>query len=75
MLALEGKLESFSLGKEIAPAKADEIGRLGERHGFRVDRLLHAGFPVHPKKIEAVRRLRSARRAAAPPPSAAGEQT
>jgi len=62
VLALEGKLESFSLGKEIPPAKADEIGRLGERHGFLVDRLLHGGFPIHPRRIENVARLRLARR-------------
>lgn len=66
VLALDGKLESFSLGKEIPPAKADEIGRLGEKHGFRVDRLLHGGFPIHQRRIDNVARLRSARRSAAP---------
>lgn len=74
VLALEGKAESFSLGKEISAAKAGEIGRLGERHGFRVDRLLHGGFPVHAGKLEHVSRLRSARRSGAVPPSAARQQ-
>lgn len=75
VLALEGKHESFSLGKEITPAKADEIGRLGERHGFRVERLLHAGSAVHPRKLEAVRALRSARTASPPAPSSARENS
>jgi predicted amino acid dehydrogenase len=35
-LALEGRLESFSLGDDINPAKVDEIGRIGRKHGFDV---------------------------------------
>jgi predicted amino acid dehydrogenase len=33
-LALEGRLENFSLGDNISPAKVDEIGRIGRKHGF-----------------------------------------
>lgn len=58
VLALEGKGESFSLGKEIPAEKAEEIGRLGEKHGFRVDRLFHAGAPIHRSRIEAVAKIR-----------------
>lgn len=36
VLALEGRYESYSLGKEIRLEKVDEIGRLAERHGFRL---------------------------------------
>lgn len=36
VLALEGRLESFSLGDDISPAKVDEIGRIGRKHGFDV---------------------------------------
>jgi predicted amino acid dehydrogenase len=35
-LALEGRLENFSLGDNISPAKVDEIGRIGRKHGFDV---------------------------------------
>jgi fatty aldehyde-generating acyl-ACP reductase len=35
-LALEGRLENFSLGDNISPAKVEEIGRIGRRHGFDV---------------------------------------
>ena len=39
MLALDGRYESFTLGKEVSVAQAEEIGRLAEKHGFRL-----AGF-------------------------------
>lgn len=35
-LALEGRPENFSLGDNISPAKVDEIGRIGRKHGFDV---------------------------------------
>jgi predicted amino acid dehydrogenase len=35
-LALEGRLENFSLGDNISPAKVDEIGRIAVKHGFEV---------------------------------------
>ncbi len=35
-LALEGRLENFSLGDNISPAKVEEIGRIGRKHGFDV---------------------------------------
>lgn len=35
-LALEGRLENFSLGDDIEPAKVDEIGTIGRKHGFDV---------------------------------------
>lgn len=72
VLALEGRAESFSLGKEISPEKAEEIGRLGEKHGFRVDRLFHAGAAIHRTRIEAVARIRAS--AAAPPATPAMRQ-
>jgi hypothetical protein len=35
-LALEGRLENFSLGDNISPAKVEEIGQIGRKHGFDV---------------------------------------
>jgi fatty aldehyde-generating acyl-ACP reductase len=35
-LALEGRPENYSLGDNIDPAKVDEIGRIGRKHGFDV---------------------------------------
>ncbi|BDV36236.1 aminotransferase class III-fold pyridoxal phosphate-dependent enzyme [Methylocystis iwaonis] len=34
VLALEGRAERFSIGRELPPEKVAEIGRIAERHGF-----------------------------------------
>ncbi|MBS4032280.1 MAG: shikimate dehydrogenase [Clostridiales bacterium] len=39
ILALEGKFESFTLGRELSVAQVDEISRLADKHGFKL-----AGF-------------------------------
>lgn len=39
ILALEGKYENFSLGREINIDKVDEINNLAKKHGFKVARL------------------------------------
>lgn len=36
ILALEGKCENFSLGREIEIEKVDEINKLAKKHGFKV---------------------------------------
>jgi len=36
ILALEGKYENFSLGREIEIEKVDEINKLAKKHGFKV---------------------------------------
>lgn len=36
-LALDGRLESFTLGKEVSVAQVDEIAGICARHGFRLD--------------------------------------
>ncbi|MBX5468122.1 MAG: SDR family NAD(P)-dependent oxidoreductase [Firmicutes bacterium] len=47
ILALEGRLEPFTLGPDIDPAKVEEIHRLGARHGFRL-----AGFRRFERAID-----------------------
>ncbi len=39
ILALEGKFESFTLGRDLSVSQVDEISRLAEKHGFKL-----AGF-------------------------------
>jgi predicted amino acid dehydrogenase len=39
ILALEGRYESFTLGKDIKVERVEEIAQLGAKHGFRL-----AGF-------------------------------
>jgi predicted amino acid dehydrogenase len=36
VLALEGRYENYSLGKEIQIDKVHEITKLARRHGFRL---------------------------------------
>jgi predicted amino acid dehydrogenase len=47
-LALEHRLENFSLGDNISPAKVEEIGRIGQKHGFDV--WLGDGADAEPKE-------------------------
>jgi len=56
ILALEGRYESFSLGKDIQLQRVEEIARLGEKHGFRL-----AGFRSFEKAVteEQIGRIRS----------------
>jgi predicted amino acid dehydrogenase len=39
ILALEGKFESFTLGRDVSVTQIDEINRLADKHGFKI-----AGF-------------------------------
>jgi hypothetical protein len=48
MLALEGRYESFTLGKEVSVAQVDEMNELAEKHGFHL-----AGFRSFEKAIDA----------------------
>ena len=58
MLALEGRAESFTLGKDVSVAQVDETIRLAEKHGFEL-----AGFRSFEKAVDeaAIERARSAR--------------
>jgi len=55
ILALEGRYESFSLGKELELARVLEIGRLAAKHGFTL-----AGFRSFEKAVtdETIARIR-----------------
>jgi predicted amino acid dehydrogenase len=47
MLALEGRYENYTLGKEVSVAQVDEINRLATRHGFRL-----AGFRSFERAVD-----------------------
>ena len=36
LLALEGRYENFSLGKELSLEQVREIGQLAQKHGFKL---------------------------------------
>ncbi len=46
ILALEDRAEPFSIGRELSLEKIEQIGRLGEEHGFGARNFLTFGVPV-----------------------------
>ena len=46
LLAMEGRFESFTLGRDVAPAKVKEIYRLFRKHGFQIAPLRTFGVPL-----------------------------
>ena len=54
-LTLEGRLEDYTLGKEITRARVDEITAIAERHGFRLSGFRSFEKDVTPEQIETVR--------------------
>lgn len=55
-LALEGRFEDYTLGKEISRARVEEISAIAARHGFRLSGFRSFERAVTPEQIEAVRR-------------------
>lgn len=60
-LALEGRFEDYTLGKNITRAQVDEIARIASRHGFRLSGFRSFEREVTEEQIETVR-LRARRR-------------
>ncbi len=56
MLALDSRWENFTLGKEVSVNQADEMGRMAERHGFKLD-----GFRAFERAVtdETIDRIRT----------------
>ncbi|MFN3928767.1 MAG: shikimate dehydrogenase, partial [Thermoflexus sp.] len=54
-LALEGRYESYSLGRRLSIERVEEIARLAEKHGFRLAGFLSFGRPLTDKQIQRVR--------------------
>jgi hypothetical protein len=68
MLALDDRVENFTLGKDVSVEQVDEITRIANKHGFGI-----AGFRSFEKAVddEAIKRARDARRKQkAPSPTA-----
>lgn len=67
LLALEGRYENFTLGKDIALSKVEEIASLARKHGFRL-----GGFRRFERAItdEEIDRIRRAARLSPPASSA-----
>ncbi len=72
-LALEGRYEDYSLGKQISRAQVREISEIARRHGFRLGyfRSFERG-PVTAEHIAHVRERAAANRRAWSPPAGVG---
>jgi predicted amino acid dehydrogenase len=46
LLAMEGRFESYTLGRDVAPEKVKEIYRLFRKHGFQIAPLRSYGAPL-----------------------------
>lgn len=58
-LALEGRFEDYTLGKEISAARVAEISGIARRHGFRLSGFRSFEHSVSPERIANVRRRAS----------------
>ena len=58
MLALDGKIENFTLGKDVSVEQVEETIRLADKHGFEL-----AGFRAFEREVsqDAIDRARKAR--------------
>ncbi|GBD07802.1 Aminotransferase PigE [Candidatus Thermoflexus japonica] len=54
-LALEGRWESYSLGRRLSIEQVEEITRLAEKHGFRLAGFLSFGRPVSEADLQRIR--------------------
>jgi predicted amino acid dehydrogenase len=55
VLALEGRLEDYTVGKDISIEQANEIGAMAARHGFKLAGFRSFEKPVTDAQIAAVR--------------------
>ena len=68
VLALEGRFENFTVGRNIEWEKVREIYRLGLKHGMKLAAISGVNGPFTDADIRRVRRLALAARAKAPKP-------
>ncbi|MDS1030976.1 shikimate dehydrogenase [Bacillota bacterium LX-D] len=55
VLALEGKFESYTLGRNLTVEQVEEIGRLAKKHGFKLAGFRSFERPVDVSQIEKIR--------------------
>ena len=55
ILALEGRYENYSLGRDLDPNRVEEISRLADKHGFRLAGLRSFERAIAPERFAQVR--------------------
>jgi fatty aldehyde-generating acyl-ACP reductase len=66
ILALEGRWEAFTLGRDISAERVREIAALGRKHGFRIAGFRRFERAIPDEEIEAIRARADRARAARP---------
>lgn len=56
LLALEGRFEAFTLGRDLTVGQVDEMARLARKHGFQLAQLRSFHRPVDELSLERIRR-------------------
>jgi predicted amino acid dehydrogenase len=54
-LALEGRFQDFTIGKDITTSQVEQIDRIAEKHGFHLSGFRSFEKPVTPEQIRIVR--------------------
>lgn len=67
VLALDESAECLSLGRNLSPARIEEIGRRAEAHGFSFSRLFSFGLPLDDSALAAYRKTLARRTGAKRP--------
>lgn len=63
ILALEGRLENFTLGRDLTVSQVEEISQLARKHGFKLAGLRSFERAMTGEQIEAIRRRAEAKKA------------
>jgi predicted amino acid dehydrogenase len=66
LLALDGRFEHFTLGREIEPAKVELIESIGQHHGFELAPIRSFGKLIRPEAMEKLRTLNTLRAGGVP---------
>ena len=56
ILALEGRYENFTLGRNLDPVQIDTISELAKKHGFALAGFRNFEHAVTPEMIEKIKR-------------------
>jgi predicted amino acid dehydrogenase len=56
ILALEGRFENYTLGRDLTVEQVEEIAHMGHRHGFRLDSFRSFDRAIGDEEIEAIKK-------------------
>lgn len=66
MLALEGRAENFTIGKDVSTDQVEETWRMAAKHGFKLQKFRSFEKAVSEEAVERARKARAAHKTAVP---------